>query len=1046
MDCDPYNDPFPGSRRLPEGHLAVRAGGRRDRSSRRSSRTCSPRATARSSRATSAGTSLDVPSGDRFAWADDSTYVRKPPYFEGMPAEPEPLEDIEGARVLAKLGDSVTTDHISPAGAIKKDSPAGQVPAGARRRAARLQLLRLAARQPRGDDPRHVREHPPAQPARAGHRGRRHAPPAATASEMSIYDAAMKYAEEDTPLVVLGGKEYGSGSSRDWAAKGTKLLGVRAVIAESFERIHRSNLVGMGVLPLQVEDATTSTGEEEISITGFAEPLNDGELPREVTVKADDKEFTARVRIDTPKEAEYFRHGGILPVRPAPAARRARSGAPRHAAQPADRVRPVRARARGRRRLAGGGARVHRRRHAATSSARRSPACPAPPAARALAVVGPHRRDRPDRHPRRRRGLPVVRRRRRLGPDDPRRPAGRARTRARATMPGVVGKKPIHLLESDEREKAPKLKDLHIDIGAEGRRRGARARARRRRRGHRRRAGRARRRPLRVALDGQPARRAGSRSRPRGSSPRPAARRATSSPCAVAAGGDDVRRRDDDARSRSSPTSRSSSTSRTRPTRRASTSARRATTALGDGAVIDARHGRPPARLRPAASTPPRPRASPSPVEAAARGDVHRRRRRSTSAARGVPTGLVGDPAALHALAGRGHAALRRRGVRAAHRGVRAAAVGRTRRSCGDDRRAPPRPRSSGGRRRGAGLAARAVLRPRLRLRADAGHGVHGRRPDVRRARPRAADPRDPVVGVERLRVADEHRRPRARAAAHRHVRRDGRDARRRARDARARSATTACCGACAYFVVRMLHAALFWVAARGDAALRRQVVSLVALGDPRRRADHPRLGARSTARRATCCGSPRVLLDYGIVLALGVEGWHVHAEHFAERFGLVVIIALGESIVAIGVGAEDLELERRARSSPRGARAGDRLHAVVGVLRRRTRSSPSGSSARRAGVEQLRIARDSYALLHLPMIAGIVLFALGVQEGARAPRRPAEGHAGGRAVRRPGALRARRTSRSGCATSGRVAGADRRDGGCVPRADPGRDRGAGAR
>jgi aconitate hydratase len=129
---------------------------------------------------------------------------------------------------------------------------------------------------------------------------------------MSIYDAAMKYAEEGVPLVVLGGKEYGSGSSRDWAAKGTLLLGVRAVIAESFERIHRSNLVGMGVLPLQTDEAADLSGEEEISITGLAEPLNDGELPREVTVKAGDKEFTARVRIDTPKEALYYRHGGIL--------------------------------------------------------------------------------------------------------------------------------------------------------------------------------------------------------------------------------------------------------------------------------------------------------------------------------------------------------------------------------------------------------------------------------------------------------------------------------------------------------------------------------------------------------------------------------------------------------------------------------------------------------------------------------------------------------------------------------------------------------------
>ena len=129
---------------------------------------------------------------------------------------------------------------------------------------------------------------------------------------MSIYDAAMKYAEQETPLVVLAGKEYGSGSSRDWAAKGTKLLGVRAVIAESFERIHRSNLVGMGVLPLQVESIDLE-GDEEISIEGFAEKLNDGDLPREVTVKAGDKELKARVRIDTPMEAQYFRHGGILP-------------------------------------------------------------------------------------------------------------------------------------------------------------------------------------------------------------------------------------------------------------------------------------------------------------------------------------------------------------------------------------------------------------------------------------------------------------------------------------------------------------------------------------------------------------------------------------------------------------------------------------------------------------------------------------------------------------------------------------------------------------
>jgi aconitate hydratase len=222
------------------------------------------------------------------------------------------VQDIVNARVLAKLGDSVTTDHISPAGAIKKDSPAGRYlqehgvepkdfnSYGSRRgnhevmmrgTFANIRLRNQLAPGTEGGVTRHLPE----------------------GEEMSIYDAAMKYAEEGTPLVVLGGKEYGSGSSRDWAAKGTKLLGVRVVIAESFERIHRSNLVGMGVLPLQFDEVGELSGEEEITIEGFADALNDGELPREVTVRADDKEFTARVRIDTPKEAVYFRHGGILP-------------------------------------------------------------------------------------------------------------------------------------------------------------------------------------------------------------------------------------------------------------------------------------------------------------------------------------------------------------------------------------------------------------------------------------------------------------------------------------------------------------------------------------------------------------------------------------------------------------------------------------------------------------------------------------------------------------------------------------------------------------
>ena len=256
--------------------------------------------------------SLDVPTGDRFEWDDDSTYVRLPPYFEDFPEEPEDVTDIEGARVLAKLGDSVTTDHISPAGNIKESSPAGEYlkehgverkdfnSYGARRGNHEVMVRGTFA---------NIRLRNQLAPGTEG--GVTNFQP--DGEEMTIYDAAMKYAEDETPLVVLAGKEYGSGSSRDWAAKGTKLLGVRAVIAESFERIHRSNLVGMGVLPLQFpegEDAESLglSGEEEYSITG----LEDGSA-KEVTVRADDKEFKARVRIDTPKEVEYYRHGGILP-------------------------------------------------------------------------------------------------------------------------------------------------------------------------------------------------------------------------------------------------------------------------------------------------------------------------------------------------------------------------------------------------------------------------------------------------------------------------------------------------------------------------------------------------------------------------------------------------------------------------------------------------------------------------------------------------------------------------------------------------------------
>jgi aconitate hydratase len=258
---------------------------------------------------------LPTPEGDTFDWAADSTYVRKPPYFDGMTAEPEPVTDIEGARVLAKLGDSVTTDHISPAGSIKADSPAGEYlrehgverrdfnSFGSRRGNHEVMIRGTFA---------NIRLRNQLAPGTEGGLTR-HLP---DGEETSIYEASMRYQEDGVPLVVLAGKEYGSGSSRDWAAKGTALLGVRAVIAESYERIHRSNLIGMGVLPLQYVDGETAeslglTGEEEFSVSGVTE-LNDGGTPREVTVQAGDKEFRARLRIDTPGEADYYRHGGIM--------------------------------------------------------------------------------------------------------------------------------------------------------------------------------------------------------------------------------------------------------------------------------------------------------------------------------------------------------------------------------------------------------------------------------------------------------------------------------------------------------------------------------------------------------------------------------------------------------------------------------------------------------------------------------------------------------------------------------------------------------------
>ena len=260
--------------------------------------------------------SLDTPTGKTFEWEADSTYVRKPPYFDGMPREPKAVTNIADARVLAILGDSVTTDHISPAGNIKADSPAGKYLAehgiartdfnsyGSRRgnhevmirgTFANIRLKNLLLDGVEGGYTRNFLK---------------------DGAQATIYEASAEYQAAGVPLVILAGKEYGSGSSRDWAAKGTALLGVRAVIAESFERIHRSNLIGMGVLPLQFLDGQNAkslglTGSETFEITGITE-LNNGQTPKTLKVKAGGISFEAKLRIDTPGEADYYRHGGIM--------------------------------------------------------------------------------------------------------------------------------------------------------------------------------------------------------------------------------------------------------------------------------------------------------------------------------------------------------------------------------------------------------------------------------------------------------------------------------------------------------------------------------------------------------------------------------------------------------------------------------------------------------------------------------------------------------------------------------------------------------------
>jgi aconitate hydratase len=255
--------------------------------------------------------SIEVPAGETFSWDPESTYVRKPPYFDGMEREPAPLTDISGAKVLAKLGDSVTTDHISPAGSIRRDSPAGTY----------LQEHGVEPKDFNSYGSRRGNHEVMIRGTFANIRLRNQLAPGTEGgftvkdgAQTTIYEASQAYQAEGTPLMILAGKEYGSGSSRDWAAKGTALLGVRAVIAESYERIHRSNLIGMGVLPLQYRAGENAeslglTGKETFTIEGIA---GGDSVSRELTVRADDQSFTVTVRIDTPGEQSYYSHGGIM--------------------------------------------------------------------------------------------------------------------------------------------------------------------------------------------------------------------------------------------------------------------------------------------------------------------------------------------------------------------------------------------------------------------------------------------------------------------------------------------------------------------------------------------------------------------------------------------------------------------------------------------------------------------------------------------------------------------------------------------------------------
>ena len=319
LTTEPLGTGKDGKPVYPEGHLALAARGGGAGAQVRHARRSFKAKYADVFKGDANWRKIKVTGGLTYAWENASTYVQNPPYFTGMAREPKPVTDIESARVLGLFVDSITTDHISPAGSIKAASPAGKYLHRQRRRGDRLQPVRHAPRQSRGDDARHLRQHPHQERDAGRQGGRPHHPLSGRRGAADLSTPRCATRREGVPLVVFAGKEYGTGSSRDWAAKGTNLLGVRAVIAQSFERIHRSNLVGMGVLPLVFFEGTSwqslgLKGDETVTIKGLEKGLKPRQTLTAAITRGDGSTFDVplQCRIDTEDELEYFKNGGIL--------------------------------------------------------------------------------------------------------------------------------------------------------------------------------------------------------------------------------------------------------------------------------------------------------------------------------------------------------------------------------------------------------------------------------------------------------------------------------------------------------------------------------------------------------------------------------------------------------------------------------------------------------------------------------------------------------------------------------------------------------------